>query len=62
MLKSSLLRCSFCGRDETRVAKLVAGPKATICDACVAAARRIMENSDDGKVKAGPWSPADGKR
>jgi len=30
------------------VAKLVAGPKVYICDACVAAARRIVESSTDG--------------
>jgi ATP-dependent Clp protease ATP-binding subunit ClpX len=29
------LRCSFCGRDEHRVASLVAGPRVLICDACV---------------------------
>ena len=45
----TLLKCSFCGRDETQVAKLVAGPQVYICDVCVAAARRIMESSrDDG--------------
>jgi hypothetical protein len=30
------LRCSFCGRSEAEVAKLVAGPNAFICDRCVA--------------------------
>ena len=41
------LACSFCGRDETEVAKLVAGPKVYICDRCVAAARWIMERADE---------------
>ena len=36
------LHCSFCGKDETQVSKLVAGPKVYICDACVATARQIM--------------------
>ncbi len=49
MLRPRLLRCSFCGKDETQVSKLVAGPKAYICDACVAAARQIMENSSDAR-------------
>jgi ATP-dependent Clp protease ATP-binding subunit ClpX len=48
MLKRAPLKCSFCGKDETQVAKLVAGPKVHICDACIAAARRIMESSADG--------------
>ena len=30
------LTCSFCGRDETEVARLVAGGSAYICDSCIA--------------------------
>ena len=41
------LHCSFCGKDETQVLKLVAGPNVYICDACVATARNIMDNSKD---------------
>jgi ATP-dependent Clp protease ATP-binding subunit ClpX len=60
MFGPRLLRCSFCGRDETQVSKLVAGPRAYICDACVATARRLMENSkgDDSpgpKAPSAPW-------
>lgn len=29
------LHCSFCGRDEHAVARLVAGAAAYICDACI---------------------------
>ena len=47
MFGHRVLRCSFCGKDETQVAKLVAGPKVYICDACVTASRRIMDDSDD---------------
>jgi ATP-dependent Clp protease ATP-binding subunit ClpX len=52
VFKSKLLRCSFCGKDETQVAKLVAGPKAHICDACVAAARRIDWRDPDAADRA----------
>jgi len=48
------LRCSFCGRDETQVSKLVAGLKVYICDACVATARQIMEDThtcDDSRLR-----------
>jgi ATP-dependent Clp protease ATP-binding subunit ClpX len=41
------LRCSFCGKDESQVKKLVAGAKAYICDSCVAAADRIMKSAPD---------------
>jgi hypothetical protein len=30
-----LLHCSFCGKPQTEVAKLIAGPFVFICDACV---------------------------
>lgn len=41
------LACSFCGRSETEVAKLVAGPKVYICDQCAAEAMRIMGQPHD---------------
>jgi hypothetical protein len=33
-IKGNLI-CTFCGRTENQVAKLIAGPKVFICDACV---------------------------
>lgn len=44
------LRCSFCGKGEHEVARLVAGAKALICDECVAKASRIMRQSADEPV------------
>lgn len=46
------LRCSFCGKGASEVAKLVAGRRAYICDACVAAAKRIMDASPDDPATA----------
>jgi ATP-dependent protease Clp ATPase subunit len=53
------LACSFCGKKAADVAKLVAGPRvlfrrrAYICDECIAAARRIIEEADgDGQKTA----------
>jgi ATP-dependent protease Clp ATPase subunit len=37
------LRCSFCGKSEKEVAKLVAGPKVFICDVCVGVCNKVME-------------------
>ncbi len=57
MFGRTLLRCSFCGKDQTQVSKLVAGPKVYICDACVATARHIMDSGDgghDSKLRASP--------
>ncbi len=41
--KRRRLRCAFCGRSETEVAKLLGGPKSHICDACVGVCNRILE-------------------
>lgn len=47
MIKFRMLRCSFCRKSEADVSKLVAGPRAYICDDCVAVASRIMDSHDD---------------
>ncbi len=39
------LRCSFCGKNENEVEKLVAGPSVYICDTCVRIATDIIDNS-----------------
>lgn len=44
MVKLRRLRCSFCGKNETEVLKLVAGPRVYICDGCVAIASRMMND------------------
>lgn len=44
------LACSFCGRRESDVAKLVAGPRVYICDRCVAIAKDIMDRSNRGEA------------
>jgi hypothetical protein len=42
-LKPRILRCSFCGKTERQVAKLIAGPKVHICDVCVGICDKILE-------------------
>jgi ATP-dependent Clp protease ATP-binding subunit ClpX len=41
------LRCSFCGKGEDQVKRLIAGEKALICDQCVAAAARTMKDAPE---------------
>jgi ClpX C4-type zinc finger len=49
MFRLRQLRCSFCGKKDAEVEKLVAGPRVYICDVCVAAASRLMEGgTQDG--------------
>lgn len=37
------LRCSFCGKVDSQVAKLLGGSRAHICDVCVGVCNRILE-------------------
>jgi len=48
------LVCTWCGRSQGEVSKLIAGPNVFICDACVAAAERAMSGADAGAA----WLPA----
>jgi len=41
-VKGSLLHCSFCGKSERGVAKLIAGPSVFICDGCVGLCNGIL--------------------
>ncbi|MEU1517570.1 ClpX C4-type zinc finger protein [Streptomyces sp. NPDC005811] len=42
---TELARCSFCGKPDTEVDKLVAGAGVHICNECVALAASIIEDS-----------------
>jgi ATP-dependent Clp protease ATP-binding subunit ClpX len=53
---SKTLRCSFCGKSEDQVARLVAGAQALICDECIAKAARVMQQHADE-----PVTPLDAK-
>ena len=54
-VKESLLRCSFCGKTQDEVKKIIAGPTVYICDECIDLCNEIMEeeyqneNTDDLK-------------
>jgi len=41
------LRCSFCGKSEDQVRRLIAGEKALICDRCVVDAARTIKDAPD---------------
>ena len=38
-----LLKCSFCGKSQKQVKKLIAGPGVYICDECVELCNEIIE-------------------
>ncbi len=39
------LRCSFCGKTEREVDRLIAGPAVHICDRCIATCNTILDGS-----------------
>jgi ATP-dependent Clp protease ATP-binding subunit ClpX len=48
-----LLKCSFCGKSQKQVKKLIAGPGVYICDECIDLCNEIIEEelSESGDVK-----------
>jgi hypothetical protein len=44
------LYCSFCGKSQHKVAKLIAGPSVFICDECVAICNKILGQPADKQV------------
>ena len=53
-MSSSLCSCSFCGKNQNEVKKLVAGPKVYICDECVDLCNDILkEEARQEAVKTG---------
>ncbi len=43
LIKKSLLKCSFCGKSEKDVARLIAGLGVHICDGCIGTCNKILE-------------------
>jgi ATP-dependent Clp protease ATP-binding subunit ClpX len=52
-INESTLFCSFCGKSQHDVKKLIAGPAVFICDACVALCTTIIADTSE---------PADGEQ
>ena len=51
-VKQKSVRCSFCGKAQENVRKIVAGPGVYICDECVELCNSIIESElyDDDKA------------
>jgi ATP-dependent Clp protease ATP-binding subunit ClpX len=57
-INESVLRCSFCGKGQNEVKKLIAGPMVYICNECVSLCNEIIEeelsSKEEGAVKKLP--------
>jgi hypothetical protein len=49
--KTATASCTFCGKDNTEVEKLIAGPGVYICNECIALCNDII--TTEGKSEAG---------
>ena len=49
--------CSFCGRNEASVDKLIAGPSAYICDKCIVLCGGILEKKQTPSIEVTPLKP-----
>ncbi|MBC8207887.1 MAG: ATP-dependent Clp protease ATP-binding subunit ClpX [Desulfobulbaceae bacterium] len=45
--------CSFCGKEQTEVSKLIAGPEVYICDECIELCNEIVRDDQDTDLVAG---------
>ncbi len=58
-MDSGLRRCSFCGRTENEVGRLISGPDGIyICEDCVAVCNQIIEDADGDSRRKGTKNPA----
>ena len=48
-----LLKCSFCGKSQKQVKKLIAGPGVYICDECIELCNEIIESEVDDSQQSG---------
>lgn len=56
--RSGHLFCSFCGKSQDEVRKLIAGPSVYICDECIELCNDIIaEEYEKGELDKGQWIP-----
>ncbi len=46
--------CSFCGKRQDRVKRLIAGPGVYICDGCIQLSQEVLDEDRGDKVEAAP--------
>ncbi|MGH9769221.1 MAG: ClpX C4-type zinc finger protein [Blastocatellia bacterium] len=60
MRKADTLRCSFCGKSQNEVKKLIAGPTVYICNACIDICVEIIRG-DAQQEAAAATAPEEGR-
>ena len=52
---AGILRCSFCGKTQDEVRKLIAGPTVYICNECVDLCTDIIAEEWEREERGGDW-------
>lgn len=51
--RESHSHCSFCGKSQEEVSKLIAGPEVYICDECIDLCNEIVKDEEAASASAG---------
>ena len=51
--KEKEIRCSFCGKDQAEVKKIIAGPNVFICGECVGICNQILDDDSSPDLNGG---------
>lgn len=57
--KNNEIRCSFCGKTQDEVTRLVEGPGVYICDQCIEFCNTLLFDDESGRPKKSPKKDAD---
>ena len=55
--RKTALYCSFCGKSDDEVEKMIAGPTVFICDQCLELCYGILKQERERAQRLGPESP-----
>src|SRR5215469_2449471 len=53
-----LLACTFCGKQQNQVRKLIAGPNVYICEGCIDLAKSVIGTGEAARTALGPITAA----
>jgi ClpX C4-type zinc finger len=56
--RDMVLACTFCGKTQKQVRKLIAGPGVYICEGCVSLARGVISSGNAAATRLGPLNAA----
>ena len=59
--REGMLACTFCGKRQDEVRKLIAGPGVFICERCIALAQDVITSGEPARTEVGPIGAVPGQ-